>query len=154
MAEIIKKTVLITDEKHPYYNQRLEGFCAYYDLYHTGNGPDLYIATTPEGSEIRLLTDQINIQDYQNQEMAETEKSLGVKINDIVMISRSGSGSQCANFDLDQPHLITKMSYNGQVTFDNGKAEFFRPDMLKYNGDLPVQNDFTKSSKNTTGLPF
>lgn len=146
-------TVLITDKNHEFYNQRLEGHIAYYDLYHTGNGPDLYLAKTPEGSEIRLLTDQIDVEDYKNQEKAKTLMRFGVKEGDIIMISRLGSGSFCANFDIDQPHLITAISYNGNVVFDNGKANCFRPDMTKYEGVLPVQTDFTKRAKNN-GLPF
>lgn len=147
------KTVLITDEKHPFFKQRLNGHIAYYDLYHTGNGPDLYIAETPKGKEIRLLSDQIDVEDYKSQEMHDNLKRLGVKEGDIVMISRLGSGSFCANFDTDQPHLITAISYNGNVSFDNGKANSFRPDMIKYDGNLPVQSDFTKIAKNN-GLPF
>jgi hypothetical protein len=148
----MKNTVLITDKKHEFFNQRLQGHIAYYDLYHTGKGPDLYLAETPEGT-IRLLTDQIDIEDYTSQEMAATLRDLGVIVNDVVLITRSGSGSQCANFDLDQPHKITDISYNGNVTFDNGKANFFRPDMIKYQGELTVQTDFLKTSKNN-GLPF
>lgn len=147
------KTVLIIDKKHPNFGERLRGSIVYYDLYHTGNGPDLYIAETAQGKEIRLITDQIDIEDYKSQEMKETILALGVKQGDVVMISRLGSGCVCSNFDLSQPHLITGMSYNGNVEFDNGKADCFRPDMVKYDGDLPVQTDFSKFALNNA-MPF
>lgn len=147
------KTVLITDKKHTHYNERLEGFCAYYDLYHTGNGPDLYILKTIDGEELRLLSDQIDVEDYKEQEKAQTLKAFGVKEGDVVMISRTGSGSFSKGFDINQPHLITDISYNGNVVFDHGKANCFRPDMTKYDGDIPVQTDFIKVSSNN-GLPF
>lgn len=146
-------TVLITDEKHKYYKQRLEGFCAYYDLYHTGNGPDLYLAKTSEGLVFRLLSDQINIEDYNSQRLAKAIERLGANVNDVVMISRLGSGSYTQNFDLDQPHIVTKIFPSGHVIFDNGKAQTFQPDIIKYRGNLPVQTDFTKEALNN-GLPF
>ncbi|MBX9886661.1 MAG: hypothetical protein K2Y30_01850 [Flavobacteriaceae bacterium] len=147
------KTVLITDEKHPNHGQRLTGSIAYHDIYHTGNGPDLYIAETVQGINIRLLSDQIDIKDYQRQEKQQTIDRLGVQEGDIVMISRMGSGSFCAKFDTSQPHLITAMSDNGNVEFDNGKANCYMPDMVKYDGDLPAQTDFTKIAVNN-GFPF
>jgi hypothetical protein len=150
-----KNTVLITEEGLPFYNQRLEGRCIYYDIYHTGNGPDLYHAITPEGKGIRLRSTQIDVSDYNDQEKQEIMQELGVCENDVVMISEFGSGSISHNFDTAQPHLITKISCSGHVTFDNGKASSFRPKMTKYKGDLPVQADYSsRPLSSDTGLPF
>ncbi|WP_195760054.1 hypothetical protein [Flavobacterium sp. LC2016-23] len=146
-------TVLITDQEHEFYNQRLQGFCAYYDIHRTGSGPDLYIAETPEGVEFNLLSDQIDLDDYDSQKLAKQVIRLGANVNDVVMITRLGSGSYGPNFDLDQPHVITKIFPSGQVIFDNGKADTFQPDVTLYTGEKPVQNDFTKKAINN-GLPF
>ncbi|MEO8532834.1 MAG: hypothetical protein ABI441_03755 [Flavobacterium sp.] len=146
-------TVLITDQNHSFYNQRLQGFCAYYDINRIGSGPDLYIAETPEGIEFNLLSGQIDIDDYDSQRLAKEVIRLGANVNDIVMIKRLGSGSYGANFDLDQPHLITRIFPSGHVIFDNGKAETFQPDVTLYTGENLVQNDFTKNALNN-GLPF
>lgn len=148
-----KFTVLITDKNHEYYNKRLNGFCAYYDIYRTGKGPDLYHAITPDGMEFNLLSDQIDIEDYDSQKLAKEIKRLGANVNDTVMIQRLGSGSYCDKFDLDQPHIITKIFPSGHVVFDNGKAESFQPDVVIYKGNIPAQTDFTKIATNN-GLPF
>jgi hypothetical protein len=146
-------TVLVTDKNHEFFNQRLEGFCAYYDIYHTGKGPDLYLAKTPKGIEFRLISDQIDIEDYHQQKLKNTIKRLGADVNEIVMITRLGSGCSSPYFDLNQPHRITSISYNGYVIFDNGQADGFEPDVTKYIGDLHVQTCFSKEATNN-GMPF
>lgn len=146
-------TVLITDEKHPYYNQRLEVFYVLNYLPYKGKRLDLYLVKNPEGDEFRILSDQIDIEDYNSQKLKKQIERLGAKVNDVVMISRIESDSFLYGFDLAQPHLITEILPSGLVVFDNGYALCFQPDVIKYTGNNPVQTDFTKPIINK-GLPF
>jgi len=146
-------TLLITDTEHEFYNKRLQGFCAYYDIYHTGSGPDLYYAKTPQGNEIKLLTDQIDINDYNSQKLTKEINRLGANVGDIVIITRLGSGSSSSGFDLDKPHIISEIAPNGHIIFDKGKASGFQPDVYIYKGEMLPQTDFSKDVNNN-GLPF
>ncbi|MFX3631871.1 MAG: hypothetical protein ACE3L7_07300 [Candidatus Pristimantibacillus sp.] len=127
-----RKTVRITDTNHKYFGQELPGGCVYYDINHVGDGgPDLYHIVTPEG-ERRILSTQIDEEHYNDQGRDEGLKRLGAKVGDVVMITRSGSGSSKAGFSTKVPHTITAIcKYGDDVTFDNGEARMFRPDVVK-----------------------
>lgn len=99
-----------------------------------------------------ILSDSIDVKDYENQLLQINIKEFGVSVGDVVIIEKSGSGSFSANFDSKQPHLITSIGSSGNVEFDNGESNQFRPKMIKYEGDLPVQTDFSLHLK--TAGPF
>lgn len=124
-------TVFITDKEHKFYNQRLEGCCIFYDYQYTGSSPDLYTAKTPEGNNIRLLSTQIDTEDYENQLFEEQRLKLNAKEGDRVLIKKTGSGTSSKDFNNANEYIIQKISSSGNVTFidDNGKfaADFFRP---------------------------
>ncbi|MFY0545477.1 hypothetical protein [Brevibacillus sp. H7] len=122
------KKVKVTDPRSPYFGQELEGYCWYYDYLHTGDSPDLYIVKTPEGKK-QLLSTQIDEKHYEAQELAEEIERLGANVGDTVMILRTGSGSSVAGFSTKVPHVISHISSSGTVTFDNGAATMFRPDV-------------------------
>jgi hypothetical protein len=121
--------VKIIDPNHPACGQELEGSRIYFDIYHRGGKPDLYQAKTPEGGFYRLLTDQIDEAHYEAQEIARDVERLGANVGDTVMITRMGSGGSNANFDLNKPHVITKICPSGTVEFDDRTAWGFRPDV-------------------------
>jgi hypothetical protein len=146
----MKHTILITDSKHEFFNKRLPGTLVYYDLYHTGSSPDLYNYKNPNGHTERILSNQIDVEDYESQLLKDQIKEFGVNVGDKVMINESGSGSFCAYFDMKQPHLITKIGSSGNVEFDNGMSSQFRPTMEIYKGSLPIQTDFTKAEEQST----
>ncbi|MBC5835799.1 hypothetical protein G6N05_05315 [Flavobacterium sp. F372] len=124
-------TILITDPDHKYYNQRLKGYCYYYDYQFTGNSPDLYSATTPEGKTIRLLSLQIDTKDYENQLIEEKRKKLNAKEGDTVLITHIGSGTYTNNFRSYNQYKIDKITPSGHVDFVDDKGIFvatiFRP---------------------------
>jgi hypothetical protein len=119
--------VRVTDPTSPYCGQEFEGDCIYYDVYHTGNSPDLFIIKTPKGDE-RILSTQIDAEHYWEQRRQEYIGKLGADVGDTVIIMRSGSGYSKKDFDLTEPHKITKIDSNGYVTFDDA-ATYFRPDI-------------------------
>jgi hypothetical protein len=121
--------VKIIDQNHPCFGQELEGGIIYFDIYHRGGRPDLYQVETPEGKKYRLLTNQIDEEHYNAQELAEEVERLGANVGDNVMITRLGSGSYNAGFDFSSPHVITKIDCSGHVEFDNRAACGFRPDV-------------------------
>lgn len=114
--------VKIIDPNHPCYGQELEGARIYFDYYHRGGKPDLYQAKAPEGGFYRLLTHQIDEAHYEAQETAREIEGLGANVGDTVIITRMGSGGSEASFDLNKPHVITKISSSGTVEFDNRAA--------------------------------
>lgn len=118
--------VKITDKKHKYFGQELEGYCFYYDYQHTGNSPDIYIIKTPEG-ERKILSTQIDVEHYENQRLYKEIERLGANVGDKVRIIKSGSGGSKVGFNLNEPHIITNISPSGHVYFDNGMADMFRP---------------------------
>jgi hypothetical protein len=118
--------VKITDKEHKYFGQELEGFCFYYDYQHTGDSPDIYIIKTPEG-ERKILSTQIDVEHYENQRLSKEIERLGANVGDKVIIIESGSGGSKVGFDINEPHIITKISPSGAVYFDDGMADMFRP---------------------------
>lgn len=126
--------VRVTDPVSPYCGQEFEGHCCYYDIHHTGNSPDLFIIKTLKGDE-RILSTQIDAEHYWEQRRQEEIEKLGATVGDTVMIGRTGSGSYKRNFDLLIPHKITKIDSSGHVTFDDGEATCFRPDVKKIKED-------------------
>ncbi len=125
--------VKITDPNHPCCGQELEGGRIYFDIYHRGGKPDLYQVKASEGGIYRLLTDQIDEGHYEAQEIAREVERLGANVGDTVLITRMGSGSSNANFDIKEPHVITKISPSGSVEFDDKEASGFRPDVTVIN---------------------
>ncbi|WP_138753555.1 hypothetical protein [Paenibacillus sinopodophylli] len=126
-----KKTVKVTDPNHNLFGQELAGARVYFDIHHTGNSPDLYLIVTPNGEQ-RILSTQIDEKHYDDQGREEGLKRLGAKVGDVVMITRSGSGSSNAGFSTNVPHTITAIcKYGDDVTFDNGEARMFRPDVVQ-----------------------
>ena len=121
--------IKVTDQKSPLFGKKLVGGIVYYDLYHTGNSPDLLQVTDEEGNKYQILSNQINVEHYNNQEIAEEINRLGANIGDKVIITRSGSGSYWPGFNLKDPHVITGIHFTGDVEFDNGNAKMFRPDV-------------------------
>jgi hypothetical protein len=125
-------TVKVIDPKSPYYGQEFEGGCFYYDVYHTGDSPDLFIIKTPDGDK-QILSTSIDTEHYWNQRRQEHIERLGADVGDTVIITRSGGGSCKRSFDISIPHKITAIDSGGHVKFDDGEATFFRPDMIKVN---------------------
>ncbi|RTZ38186.1 hypothetical protein EJ573_03010 [Paenibacillus polymyxa] len=121
--------VKIIDPQHPCFGQELEGGIIYFDYYHRGGRPDLYQVKTPEGKIYRLLTDQIDEDHYEAQEVAREIERIGAKVGDTVLITRLGSGGSKAGFDFSVPHVITKIDGSGHVEFDDRAAYGFRPDV-------------------------
>lgn len=123
--------IRVTDENHEFYGKELEGYIFYYDVRHTGNSDDLYIAKTPDGKEIRLLTSQID-EEYYNKQLIEKEiERLGANVGDKVKIIESGSGCRSCGWKNEGIHEITEIKSNGDVVFDNGAADMFRPKVEK-----------------------
>lgn len=58
-------------------------------------------------------------------------KELGVKVGDEVMVLRDGSGHFSPEWNRAKAHKITDIDINGYVTFDNGVAKIFKPQMKK-----------------------
>lgn len=123
--------IKVTDKKHPAFGKKLNGAIIYYDYAHTGSSPHLLHATDKEGNKYRLLSNQIDIEHYEAQEIAEEIERLGAKVGDIVRILRSGSGSYSGKWKSKGEHVITKIDPSGHVEFDNGEASMFRPDVEK-----------------------
>ncbi|WP_342480076.1 hypothetical protein NST07_20720 [Paenibacillus sp. FSL L8-0340] len=121
--------VKIIDPNHPCFGKELEGGIIYFDIYHRGGRPDLYEVSTPEGKRYRLLTDQIDADHYEAQEVNEEIERLGANVGDTVMVIRSGSGGSKAGFDWNVPHVITRIDGSGHVEFDDTAAWGFRPDV-------------------------
>jgi hypothetical protein len=117
----------VTDETSPYFGQILTGVIIYYDLYHTGSSPHLLAAKDAEGKSVRLLSTQIDIDDYYRQEREQEITRLGANVGDTVKILKSGSGSFVAGWSHDGFHVITRIDPSGHVTFDDGAAAIFRP---------------------------
>jgi len=120
--------VKVIDLRSPYCGQEFEGGCVYYDIYHTGDSPDLFLIKTPQG-ERQILSTSIDVEHYWNQRRDEHIKKLGADVGDIVLITRSGGGSFKLGFDCLKPHKITGIDSSGYVEFDNGEATIFRPDV-------------------------
>jgi len=120
--------VKIIDPSNSYFGQELDGYCWYYDHLHTGDSQDVYIVKTPEG-EKQLLSTQIDVEHYEAQDLAKEIERLGANVGDTVKILRTGSGGSVAGFSTKVPHVISHISSSGTVTFDNGAATMFRPDV-------------------------
>ncbi|SFG06848.1 hypothetical protein SAMN05660649_00552 [Desulfotomaculum arcticum] len=121
--------VRVIDPDSPYYGQEFEGGCVYYDVYHTGDSPDLFLIKTPEGEKI-ILSTSIDTEHYWNQRRQEQIERLGANVGDTVIITRSGGGCFTRDFDCSKPHKITKIDSSGYVEFDGGLAKTFRPDVI------------------------
>ena len=120
--------VKVIDPKSSYCGQEFEGGCVYYDIYHTGSSPDLFLIKTPEGDK-QILSTSIDVDHYWNQRRAEHIKHLGADVGDTVLITRSGGGYSKQGFDYSTPHKIKGINSSGYVELDNGEATIFRPDV-------------------------
>lgn len=119
--------IKIIDKESEFYGQSLKGSCLYYDIKHTGDSDDLYIAETKDGRKINLLSSQIDEEYYRKQELQEVRKQLGVGIGDNVIILEGGSGSYSRDWEKEGIHVVTNIDSTGHVTFDGGRATIFRP---------------------------
>lgn len=122
--------IRVIDKNCLLYGKQLTGSILYYDIYHTGSGPDLLQVQDEDGNKYRLLSNQIDINHYHKQEIAKETERLGAKVGDRVLITKTGSGSFRMGFDPEETHVITKIDCSGHVEFDNGAAEMFRPDVI------------------------
>lgn len=120
--------VRVTDPNSPYCGQEFEGYCFYYDIYHTGSSPDLFIIKTQDGDK-QIFSTGIDAEHYWNQRRDQEIERLGANVGDTVIIKRFGSGHSTSKFDATKPHLITNINSSGYVEFDNGEATTFRPDV-------------------------
>ena len=111
-----------------YEGQILEGSRVYYDYLHTGNSPDLFAVKTPDG-EMMMISDDIDVEDYESQLLQEQIERLGAKVGDFVKITHSGSGTSNKGFNENACHQITKITSSGYVQFDDGMAEMFQPEV-------------------------
>lgn len=118
--------VRITDKSSEFCGKEFEGYRFYYDYKHTGSSDDIYLVSTNKG-EKQFLTRQIDEVYYKQQELDKFLEELGANIGDTVEVIEYGSGSYSRGFDKSGLHEITKITSNGYVQFDNGKAEVFRP---------------------------
>lgn len=62
--------IKVTDLQSNFYGQTLKGSCFYYDIEHTGDSDNLYVAETKDGKRIKLLSSQIDEEYYHKQEFA------------------------------------------------------------------------------------
>jgi hypothetical protein len=118
--------VTITDKNSQYHGQQFWGYVCYYDIQHTGNGPDLFILETPEGKR-HFLSTQIDVKDYWERERERHIKNLGANVGDRVRILKGGGGCFSADWKQEDVHTITHINTSGNVTFDNDAATIFRP---------------------------
>lgn len=119
--------IKVVDKESEFFGQSLKGSCFYYDIKHTGDSDDLYIAETKDGRKIKLLSSQIDEEYYHNQELNKVLKELGVGVGDNVIIIKGGSGSYSRDWENEGVHVVTSIDFTGHVTFDGGKAKIFRP---------------------------
>ncbi|MDU7948730.1 MAG: hypothetical protein E7J31_09840 [Clostridium sp.] len=125
--------IKVIDKESEFYGQSLKGSCFYYDIKHTGDSDDLYIAETKDGRKIKLLSSQIDEEYYHKQELQEVSNELGASIGDSVLILEGGSGSYSRGWKKEGIHVITNIDFTGHVTFDNGSATIFRPKLQLVN---------------------
>ena len=128
----MKRLVKIIDKDHELFGKIVNGGLVYYDIHHTGEGPDLFEVEADERRH-RLLSNQIDVEHYNAQLLAGEMARLGAKVGDSVMITKSGSGSFIHGWDLSEPHKISKICYSGQVLFDGypeAGASIFRPQVI------------------------
>lgn len=125
--------IRIIDKESEFYGQSLKCSCFYYDIKHTGDSDDLYIAETKDGRKIKLLSSQIDEEYYHKQELKEVSKQLGASIGDSVLILEGGSGSYSRDWKKEGIHVITNIDFTGHVTFDSGSATIFRPKLQLVN---------------------
>lgn len=119
--------IKVIDKKSRYYGQTLKGYIFYYDIKHTGDSDNVYIAISHEGENIQFLSSQIDESYYNKQELAQVIEKLGANIGDTVLILKGGSGSYKKDWEQEGPHIITDIDFTGHITFDNGNAIIFRP---------------------------
>jgi hypothetical protein len=129
IAEECIKEIRVIAPEHQLFGKTIKGAIIYFDHQHTGNSADLIAAYDPEtGLDHRLLSTQVDMDYYHEQELAEQIKRLGANVGDSVMVTRTGSGYPTHGFNKSLPHVITKISYDGYVEFDD-YYEMFRPDV-------------------------
>ncbi|WP_027633450.1 hypothetical protein [Clostridium hydrogeniformans] len=119
--------IKVIDKENEFYGETLKGGCFYYDVKHTGDSDDLYVATTKDGRKIKLLSSQIDEEYYHRQKLEKVVEEIGTKIGDTVIILKGGSGSYSREWKFEGEHIITNVDFTGHVTFDNGNATIFRP---------------------------
>lgn len=139
------KTVLITDKSHRFFGCRFPAECIYKDSTFKGYLADLFLCQLPDGTSIRVLSKQIDIDDWQAQCIEETKIKYGIELGSIIMITKIGSGFYDKNFDTNQPHLVTDFLGDGSIVCDYGKAQIYNAEMKIYTGKVPIQTDFTKT---------
>ena len=124
---IDQKTVLVTDTSHSLYGQRLKGGILYHDYYHTGHGPDLFVLKTKEGGSVKILSTSVDVEDFENQCLAEVIGKLGVNIGDTVIIEETGGGLFAESFDRSGEHMVSDIDLNGCVHFKGTSSYVCRP---------------------------
>lgn len=131
-----KRTVIITDKNDVNFGKEFPGWLAFHDVYYRGGTTlpveDLYLVTI-DGQERRYVSSQIDVEHYQAQLLKEETERIGAKIGDKVRVLRETSGCYGKRY-YDRKknkgfHTITDINYCGNVTFDNGEANMFRPEI-------------------------
>ena len=120
----------VIDKNSEYFGQELDGEVFYFDIAHTGESDDLYVAETKDGKSVNLLTSQIDEEYYKEQKLAEFIKELGANVGDSVEILEAGSGIYSYGWNKEGIHKIVKIGLSG-VVFDNGDATIVRPRVRK-----------------------
>ena len=121
----MKKVKIISGE---YNGMVVDGHRFYLDNLHTGSSSDLF-EIYPNGERKVITSDKIDVVHYETQLLEDELKRLGANVGDVVIITRSGSGSYQKGWNVNETHIITKITPSGYVEFDNGLAKMFRPDV-------------------------
>lgn len=135
-----KTTVIITEKNDANCGKEFPGWLAFFDVYYRGGTgqpiEDLYLVTI-DGKECQYISSQIDVEHYQAQVLKNEIERLGANIGDKVKVVHDTSGCYGkAYYDRETQigsHTITGITYNGYVTFDNGEAEMFRPEVVVIN---------------------
>lgn len=131
-----ERTVIITDKNDVNCGKEFPGWLAFHDVYYRGGTTlpveDLYLVTI-DGQERRYVSSQIDVEHYKAQLLKEEIERIGAKIGDKVRALRETSGCYGKQyFDRKENkgfHTITNIDCYGNVTFDNGEANMFRPEI-------------------------
>lgn len=131
-----ERTVIIIDKNDVNCGKEFPGWLAFHDVYYRGGTTlpveDLYLVTI-DGQERRYVSSQIDVEHYKVQLLKEEIDRLGAKIGDKVRVIHETSGSYGKRYydreKGDGFHTITDIDCYGHVTFDNGEANMFRPEV-------------------------
>lgn len=135
-SKMSEKTVIIIDKNDVNYGKEFPGWLAFHDVYYRGGTTlpieDLYLVTI-DGQERRYVSSQIDVEHYKTQLLKEEIEHIGAKVGDKVRVLHETSGSYGKRYydrEKDEGfHTITAIDCYGNVTFDNGEANMFRPEV-------------------------